>query len=170
MLPSNREVAAPSCNALTTGIFRHDISLSFFLSLVLFYLIPDPFTTTPLGPEQSTAIARADKDVGLKESSAGPARNLPRLRGSSPVVFCRPFRLRSPLFSDSADSALDDAFVAPFFFFEFHHYPFLLFCLESALSSLFLFFSFFPFHFLLCNLFLRFLFKSSKSLYVPFRA
>lgn len=81
MLPSNREVAAPSCNALTTGIFRHDISLSFFLSLFLFYLIPDPFTTTPLGPEQSTAIARADKYVGLKESSAGLARNLPRLRG-----------------------------------------------------------------------------------------
>ena len=81
MLPSNREVAAPSCNALTTGIFRHDISLSFFFFLLSLLLNSGPIHDHPLGPEQSTAIARADKDVGLKESSAGLARNLPRLRG-----------------------------------------------------------------------------------------
>ena len=96
MLLSNRGAAAPSCNALTTGVFRHDLSistsLSFFFSLLL---NSGPIHDHPLGPEQSIAIARADKDVGLKESSAGLARNLPRLRGSSPVVFCRPFRHRS---------------------------------------------------------------------------
>lgn len=47
-LLSNRGVAAPSCNALTTGVFRHDISISISLSFfLLFYLIPVPFTTTP---------------------------------------------------------------------------------------------------------------------------
>lgn len=82
MLPSNREVAAPSCNALTTGIFCHDISLSFFsLSPSSLLFNSGPIHDHPLGPEQSTAIACADKNVGLKESSAGLARNLPRLRG-----------------------------------------------------------------------------------------
>lgn len=122
-LLSNREVAAPSCNAFTTGIsFRHDVSLSFLFFFLLFYLIPDPIhdqSTPPWTPEQNTAVAPADKDVGLKESSAGPARNLPRLWESyeSRCVLLPHFRSRSPLSLDTAGSALDNVLVAPFLFF-----------------------------------------------------
>jgi hypothetical protein len=107
-------------------------SRSFFL-----LLNSGPIHDHPLGPEQNIAITR-DKDVGLKESSAGLTRNLPRLRGSYESRCVLLFSTSCPLLSsDSADSALDDALVAPFFFFGLHHSPF-----SMCLSGIGLFFFF----------------------------
>lgn len=156
MLPSNREVAAPSCNALTTGIFRHDISLSFFsLSLFLFYLIPDPFTTTPLDPNKALRLLARTKMSAWKNRLLVLHETFHASGDyTSPVVFCRPFRYPGlPSSSDSADSALDDAPVALYFFF-FWIAPFPLlavFAWNRPFLSFLLFFFFYLF--LLCILF-----------------
>lgn len=168
MLPSNREVAAPSCNALTTGIFRHDISLSFFsLSLFLFYLIPDPFTTTPLDPNKALRLLARTKMSAWKNRLLVLHETFHASGDyTSPVVFCRPFRYPGlPSSSDSADSALDDAPVALYFFFWIAPFPLLaVFAWNRPFLSFLLFFSF-SISFSYVSFSLRVL-KSSKSLYV----
>lgn len=80
-LPNSREVAAPSCNALTTELTRHDISLSRSLFSISSFLLLNSGLLHD-HPPWTRHCARTVNYLGLNESSAGPARNLPR-QGSS---------------------------------------------------------------------------------------
>lgn len=125
----------------------------FFSFSFLFYLIPDPFTTTPLDPNKALRLLARTKMSAWKNRLLVLHETFHASGDyTSPVVFCRPFRYPGlPSSSDSADSALDDAPVALYFFFfsELHHSPFSLCLLGIGLF----FFFFFSFLFLLCILF-----------------